>query len=250
MRVIGVLDLLHGKAVHARGGRRENYKPVERIGATLVRGGAEALARTYVDRCGVGELYVADLDAIAGGSAQTATVRALTRVAPLWLDAGVSTIEAATDAIQTGASHVVVGLETLSSFEALSDIVRAVGSRAVAFSLDVRDGLPIGSAELVQGASVEVLAEQAVRAGVATIIVLDLARVGAPGGPPVDLIVRVREAVPEAALIAGGGIRGPADLARVAAIGCDAALVASALHDGRLSAGDVAASRVQASVSR
>jgi len=39
----------------------------------------------------------------------------------------------------------------------------------------------------------------------------------------------------------GGGVRGAEDLRSVAASGCDAVLVASALHDGRLTAADLAA---------
>jgi phosphoribosylformimino-5-aminoimidazole carboxamide ribotide isomerase len=41
-------------------------------------------------------------------------------------------------------------------------------------------------------------------------------------------------------LLAGGGVRGYEDLARLADAGCDGALVATALHDGRLCAADVA----------
>jgi phosphoribosylformimino-5-aminoimidazole carboxamide ribotide isomerase len=44
-------------------------------------------------------------------------------------------------------------------------------------------------------------------------------------------------------LVAGGGVRGADDLARLADAGCDGALVATALHDGRLSAADVTAAR-------
>jgi phosphoribosylformimino-5-aminoimidazole carboxamide ribotide isomerase len=69
--------------------------------------------------------------------------------------------------------------------------------------------------------------------------VLDLARVGEGGGPDVEVIARVREAAPAPLLLAGGGVRGLTDLARLAEIGCDGALVATALLDGRLSAADV-----------
>jgi phosphoribosylformimino-5-aminoimidazole carboxamide ribotide isomerase len=40
---------------------------------------------------------------------------------------------------------------------------------------------------------------------------------------------------PHLKLIAGGGIAGPADLDRLAALGVSGVLVASALHDGRIS---------------
>jgi len=71
--------------------------------------------------------------------------------------------------------------------------------------------------------------------------VIDLARVGTGAGLDFGLIARVRDAVPGLTLLAGGGVRGLEDCARLADTGCDGALVATALHDGRLGAADVAA---------
>lgn len=48
------------------------------------------------------------------------------------------------------------------------------------------------------------------------------------------LIARVRAAVPGRLLLAGGGVRGPDDVVRLAEVGCDGALVATALLDGAL----------------
>jgi uncharacterized protein related to proFAR isomerase len=46
MQVIGVVDLLDGLALHARGGRRERYLPVQAIdGVSIEPGEATALAR-------------------------------------------------------------------------------------------------------------------------------------------------------------------------------------------------------------
>jgi phosphoribosylformimino-5-aminoimidazole carboxamide ribotide isomerase len=53
------------------------------------------------------------------------------------------------------------------------------------------------------------------------------------------LIAEVRRRGLPVELIAGGGIRGVADLHRLRAIGADAVLVASALHDGRLAPDDL-----------
>jgi phosphoribosylformimino-5-aminoimidazole carboxamide ribotide isomerase len=44
-------------------------------------------------------------------------------------------------------------------------------------------------------------------------------------------------------LLAGGGVRDVEDLRALAARGCDGALVATALHDGRIGARDIAAAR-------
>ena len=46
MRVIGVIDLRGGAAVHARGGHRERYLPVTAVGTRSIDpGDAPALAR-------------------------------------------------------------------------------------------------------------------------------------------------------------------------------------------------------------
>ena len=250
MRVIGVVDLLAGQAVHARAGRRELYAPVRAsAGVPIDPGDAVALARTYLTDLGLTELYVADLDAIlrrapvpAPGDSRVSALAALG--APLWLDTGVSSVERARRALDLGAMLVVVGLETLPSYDALARICDAVGGDRVAFSLDLRDGEPI-----VAGVGVPVdepasrLAARAADAGVDAVIVLDLARVGTGKGLDLAMIAQVREAAPGRTVIAGGGVRGPADLTRLAEAGCDGVLVATALQDGRLDAEAIAAAR-------
>nr|AAY89282.1 Orf17 [uncultured bacterium BAC10-10] len=243
MRVIGVIDLAAGRAVHARGGRRTDYAPVRLSGAAAAHVGDPcALARTYLETRGLTELYVADLDAIGGGPSQDAAIGALIRLgAPLWLDSGVHSVPRARHALGLGASFVVVGLETLPSYDVLSEICADVGSERVAFSLDLRDGLPITAhADVAAGRSVEQIAARAVEAGVGAIIVIDVARVGMGEGVDLALISSLRSVAP-AVLLAGGGVRGSEDLASLAHAGCDGVLVATALHDGRIGAAEVAA---------
>ena len=146
MRIVGVIDVRDGRAVHARGGRRDAYAPVGVAAGERVDGDAVALARAYVDVLGVRELYLADLDAIERGIGAmnvslVACVAALG--APVWVDAGVSTVGAASRVLDTGASMVIVGLETLTSFGAIHDICVSAGGHRVAFSVDLRDGEPI-----------------------------------------------------------------------------------------------------------
>ena len=287
MRVIGVVDLLAGRAVHARAGCRGSYQPVRAVaGSPIEPGDALALARAYVNRLGVTELYAADLDAIlarlrvqpdasaslaeapdddraaprlargalslskggakAAGVSQDALVAAVAALgAPLWLDAGVSSADQARHVFGLGAARAIVGLETLASYQALGAICAALGGDRVAFSLDLRDGEPViatgVSGDVALGEPAHVVASRAANAGVGAMIVLDLARVGTGTGLDLALIARVRASTPGLMLLAGGGVRGYEDLARLADAGCDGALVATALHDGRLGATDVAA---------
>jgi phosphoribosylformimino-5-aminoimidazole carboxamide ribotide isomerase len=269
MRVIGVIDLLGGRAVHATGGNRSAYKPVASIAATPIpNGDALAVAREYMDGLGIEELYAADLDAILRehGSDSGATLRgesgshaplgrALASLgAPLWLDAAVSSVESARLAVAAGASRVIVGLETLRSFGDLRDISAAIGPERTAFSLDVRGGVPVTSRLDPRDVrdSPPAVARAAVEAGASAVIVIDLGRVGSGGGPDVVLLAGIKEAVPGSSVFAGGGVRGLADVARLADIGCDGVLVATALQSGKLDRSSIRAAGAfgQASATR
>ena len=244
MRIVGVIDLLGGRAVHARAGRRDLYEPVRQVAGTAIAAGdAVALARVYVDRLGVRELYVADLDALGVGAVQQSLVTRIAAIgAPVLLDAAVTTANKARRALDLGVDRAIVALETLPDFERLREVCRAIGGERVAFSLDLRNGVPvIASGAGIPAEPPPLIAVRAIDAGAGTIIVIDLARVGTGRGLDLDLLASVRDATRGSRLLAGGGARGVADLEWLAELGCDGALVATALHDGRITAADVAA---------
>jgi len=245
VRVIPVLDLSAGRAVLARGGVRDAYQPVESVLASATPAGdAVALARAFRERLGCDECYVADLDAITGGGRQRALVRALAGVgARLLVDAGVTGPASAAALLAEGVARVVVGLETLPDFGALEAIAGAIGRERVVFSLDLREGQPVlAPGAPHQGSRLE-LARAAVTAGAAALLVLDLARVGARRGPDLALVDAVRGACPDVELLVGGGVRTREDLERLAHAGCDAALLATALHQARVDRADLDAVR-------
>ena len=80
----------------------------------------------------------------------------------------------------------------------------------------------------------------ALTCGVKRMIVLDLADVGVHQGPRTEVLCRrLRHQHPDLELTAGGGVRGPDDLNRLKECGVNLVLVASALHDGRLTGADL-----------
>jgi phosphoribosylformimino-5-aminoimidazole carboxamide ribotide isomerase len=247
VRIIGVIDLLGGRAVHARAGARDRYAPVQyAAGRPIEPGNAQTLAEAYTTVLGVSQIYAADLDAILNQRPQEELTRRLASLnAPLWLDAGIRAVDDARRAIEVGASRVIVGLETLPSFDVLSDICATVGSDRVAFSLDLQDGEPILAKGTHAGLpqSPEEIASLAAASGASTLIVIDLARVGTGRGLDVELLNGIHAAAPGSTLVAGGGIRGWDDLVQAGKAGCSAALVATALHDGRISAAQISEAR-------
>jgi phosphoribosylformimino-5-aminoimidazole carboxamide ribotide isomerase len=146
-------------------------------------------------------------------------------------------------------ARVIVGLETLASLEELEVIAHAVGRRRVVFSLDLVNGAPVTRPDANVPASPAAIVRGAVDAGAGAVIMLDLARVGTGSGVDLALVARLAAALarhaPGVELLAGGGVRDYGDLARLADAGCAGALVATALHEGRLTRADLAALRTR-----
>ena len=84
------------------------------------------------------------------------------------------------------------------------------------------------------------VAAQAIDLGVRRVLVLDLARVGVGTGTGTEaLCARLTAAFPHVEISAGGGVRGVDDLRLLRNSGVQNVLVASALHDGRLTPNDL-----------
>src|SRR5262245_20468888 len=147
MRVIGVIDALAGMAVRAVGGHRERYQPMPAIDALATRrGDAVALARAYIERLGIIEIYLADLDAISGQPPQTTLTSDIAALgATLWVDCAVTSPTHAQAARTLGATRVVVALETLPAYDVLGEVAAALDPQTVAFSLDLREGRVVTS---------------------------------------------------------------------------------------------------------
>lgn len=250
MRIIPVLDLARGIAVHARGGDRERYRPVRSALAPGAAGDPVALLRAYGEALGVDECYLADLDAIGGGPLQGEVLRRLRDpesgfAGRLMVDAGTSDPESAVATLAGGAGQVVVALETLRDFGQLAAVVERVGPARTIFGLDLRHGQPILHPALREagydGRDPMSLAARAVVAGVRILLVLDLGRVGTMDGVDLGFLRSLRRHFPNERLLAGGGVRHRHDLERIRDVGCDGALVASAIHEGRITREDVAA---------
>ncbi len=259
MEIIPVLDVTLGVAVHAQGRVRADYAPVKSVLAPDQPGDPLALARAYRDVLGAQACYVADLDAIQGGPIQRGLIRDLAEfqtgfAGELMVDAAAGDPDGALEVLSAGASDAVVGLETLRSFGDLAGMVEIVGASRVVFSLDLQLGSPVlhPLMEDAAGATPDAmsLTAQAAVAGVGAILVLDLGRVGTGTGVDLGLLEALRRRHPAVRLFAGGGVLTRKDLERMEEAGCDGALVASAIHAGRITAEDVAALRHVAAVSQ
>lgn len=252
--VIPALDLMGGVVVRAVGGQRDRYAPLR---SPLVRGSEPLdVARALAAKVGHMQLYLADLDAVGGGEpAWDVYLSLLAPAFDLWLDAGLSSAERAVAIGELGRGpapfsrpvraselksatakkvpvpfRVIAALESLPDLQMLAAILAAVGPDRLVFGLDLREGRPISRVPALQKPPLD-LVDAAVALGVRQLIVLDVAAVGKKEGPPVvELCRQIHDRAPHLEIIAGGGVRGISDLARLRDAGCAAALVSSWLH--------------------
>lgn len=230
MQIVPVLDILAGQVVRGIAGRRAEYRPIV---SQLTRSTAPLdVARAFRDHFGLSELYVADLDAIAG---KPLSVHILSDLIAddfsLWVDAGIGADGATLQALANlGIVDMVVGLESLSGADELRFLLKRFGLNLI-FSLDLKEGRPMAQ-EGWQGLDAVTIADCVVDMGVRRILVLDLAGVGVDqGSKTADLCGDLRAQYPHLEIATGGGIRGPDDLQSLQKKGIDKVLVASALHD-------------------
>ena len=243
--ILPVLDLLDGKVVHGRAGKRREYQPLVPDSRPV------HVARLLLQRYPAvfRDFYVADLDALQGGHTQHRELRQLLHELPsirLWVDAGFATPSAILRFIEALGSEFakrltpIVASETLRSWKELASIVSACGSRQIVFSLDLAQGRVRGAAADVENTPPQEIIQQVAAVGIRRVIVLDVATVGIRQGvSTVDLCHQIHDLQPTLQLFTGGGVRTVTDLTRIRDAGCAGALVATALHDGTLTAAEL-----------
>ena len=188
MKVIPVIDVLNGIVVHAVRGKRSEYQPLQ--SSSLCKS-VELLevAKAFIT-LGFGELYLADLDAITGGSVNFQFFKRITMETGLKLmvDAGVSDLETAEKLVNCGVSKVVIGTETLQSKSFVGEAVRVLGSERVIVSLDLNGDKVLVKRGFDGYKSPMNLLREFKEMGVSGVIVLDLMRVGSGEGVNVDFL--------------------------------------------------------------
>lgn len=229
MDVVPVLDVARGQVVRGIKGDRASYKPI----ATQLVPGSEpaAIARALLGLHPFRKLYVADLDGIEGRGRNVHLVPALSAVAgttELWIDTGAASRKAARSVLAAPVTTLIVGSESIERTAEFEDIASEAPLRTV-LSLDFRGDEFMGPRRLLED---ETLWPNRV-------IVMTLARVGSGEGPDMDRLGAIIKRAGKRKVYAAGGVRHRADLMALRDLGAAGVLVASALHEGAITAQDI-----------
>ena len=218
--VIPAVDVLEGRCVRLSEGRREQV---------TIAGGdpGEAAARFAAE--GARHLHLVDLDgAFSGRPTPGLLERVVAAGVPVQTGGGLRDARAVQAALDAGAARAIAGTAALDDVEGLAE---RFGDQLVV-AVDARDGLVVADGWVSEtGVTAADLARRCAAAGVRRLLVTSTRRDGSLRGPDVELLSEVMEAgVP---VLAAGGIASLEDLVVLRDLGCEAAVVGSALWTGR-----------------
>ncbi len=225
-----------GEVVHGRGGKRDSYRPIASnlCASSKPLDVVRALTRLY-PKSVTPTLYIADLDAIRGHGSHLQTVQLLREHFPdlqIWLDAGISSLEQWQPWRQLGL-HCVLGSESQRELQATLALLNELEN-------------PILSLDFVPSETCDQLYDPVgllahTESWPQRIIAMTLGKVGSNAGPDLNAINNMQQRVPHHQLYAAGGIRDIADLNALRDAGAAGALLASALHNGSITAAELEA---------
>ncbi|MCC7364338.1 MAG: 1-(5-phosphoribosyl)-5-[(5-phosphoribosylamino)methylideneamino]imidazole-4-carboxamide isomerase [Dehalococcoidia bacterium] len=222
-------------AIDLRGGRCVQLVQGDYSRETQYSNDPVAMAQQWQD-LGAPRLHVVDLDgAKQGYPFNRDDIAAICRAVelPVEVSGGIRNLEAVRDAMHYGAQRVQLGSAAVRD----PDLVRAACSEfpgRIVVAIDARNGEVMTDGWL-KGSGIQLadLVRQMVDLGVPRIMFTDISRDGVLAGPNFDTTAElVRTAgVP---IVASGGVSSVGHIRKLASIGCEGAIVGTALYEGTL----------------
>jgi phosphoribosylformimino-5-aminoimidazole carboxamide ribotide isomerase len=223
VQIIPVIDVLGGIVVHASGGVRAHYQPLQ----SIITSSCDPIAviSALLTLHDFKKIYIADLDAIRGHNYDLGFYAGLHKHFPLlefYLDLGIRNRNDWQKIASMEGIRCVLGSESLEDIDLLKE--DRIKEQAT-LSLDYQNNRFLGKLELVE--QPENWPKK--------VIVMNLDYVGARSGPDFSLLAKVQKLAINSEVTAAGGVRNETDLVQLAKQGITATLVASALHKGNIS---------------
>jgi phosphoribosylformimino-5-aminoimidazole carboxamide ribotide isomerase len=228
--VIPAVDVLEGRCVRLSEGRPERV---------TVEGGDPAVAVARFAAAGSAYLHLVDLDGAFTGRPTSGLVPRVVAAAagvPVQVGGGLRDAAAIEAAIAAGVGRVIVGTAALTE---LQQLAARFGERLVV-AIDARDGRVVAEGWRSEtDVTAAELARRCADVGVRRLLVTSTRRDGSLSGPDLPLLDGLLDAGPP--VLAAGGIADLDDLGRLRELGCEGAVVGSALWTGRFSLAEAVA---------
>jgi phosphoribosylformimino-5-aminoimidazole carboxamide ribotide isomerase len=222
VRCIFVLDVFNGAVVHAVRGERSLYEPIGRYSRIVSSSEPLGVLKEIRPK----EVYVADLNLLTGSGDNLAAISDISRIAKTMADIGISLADDM-DYLPLGITPVL-GTET-ASMNLMED---SALQRDIVVSIDMKRRKVLTRDPDLMLAPLEVI-RRLNGFPIDGVILLELDRVGTSIGLDMDFLEKA-VSVSDHPLILGGGVKGMEDLRALEDLGFRGALVATAVHNGKI----------------
>ncbi len=225
-RIVFVMDIRNGEAVHAVMGKREKYKPVSS------RICDSSAPMDIISKLMPREVYIADLDRLLHLGDNFELIKRISTKTKTMVDAGAENMKDVEKCLGI-ADTAILGTET-ASLELIKEAAWRFPGK-INVSIDMKNGRVLTRDRKMQ-VQPEELVKMLDKYGIKDIIILELSKVGTGAGVNVDFLSDMVE-LSSHSILAGGGIRDMDDIHTLEKIGASGALVATAVHSGRIPVG-------------
>jgi phosphoribosylformimino-5-aminoimidazole carboxamide ribotide isomerase len=210
---------MQGQVVHAQYGNRSHYQPLQ---SKLCRGSEPlSMVAALLELYPFQTLYIADLDAIQDRGNQQALIETISQQFPtltIWLDCGNSPISAQTPNIKP-----VLGSESIKTMQDYQNLSANFKENYV-LSLDFNAQGALGIADLHDSAE----------SWPNEVICMTLNMVGSQQGIDLKILNSLKLLNKTSKIYAAGGVRNIHDIQQLKKLGIAGALVATALHEQKI----------------
>ncbi len=225
-RIIFVLDILNGTTVHAVRGERLKYKPVT---VSIICDSSAPL--DIIQALSPREVYIADLDRLQHQGDNFELIKEISGKTRTMADIGVENMNDVEKCAKI-ADTVILGTET-ASFDLIEKAAVRFPGR-INVSIDMKNRKVLTKDRNMEVEPVE-LVKRLNDHEIRDIIVLELTRVGTGAGIDEGFLTDIAKASSHDVLV-GGGIKDMDDIDALERIGISGALVATAMHSGKIPA--------------
>ncbi len=222
-RIVFVLDILNGSAVHAVRGERAKYKPVK----SRVCDSSNPL--DIISSLKPREVYIADLDRLQHFGDNFELIRKISSKAKTMVDAGAENMGDVEKCLEI-ADTAILGTET-ASLALVESASRKFPGR-INVSIDIKNGRALTKDRRMTVEPIE-LVKLLNEYDIKDLIILNLDNVGTGNGVDVDFLSKIA-GLSVHGVLAGGGIRDAGDIDALREAGLSGALVATAVHNGKI----------------
>lgn len=236
MLVVPAVDLLDRCVVRVEQGDEKRLKVYSEDPVNTVRNFAKS---------GASIIHVVDLNAAIRGDPDTnreIIEKMLTELGSsisIQVAGGIRSLEVARRLVEFGAKRIVISSIAYSKPDTALEVLRLFGDNKVVLALDydVQGRVRTSGWSKQEGESVDSAILRFSKLGFGIFLITAIERDGLLRGPDLETLQKIRALKPTstgAVIIASGGVTSETDVASLARIGIDEAIVGKAIYEGRI----------------